>query len=91
MKHTHKYVRIKIGKSKRIKFKCAIPGCAHSIEPELVVGRFTVCNICQKEFVMNKEAMQRAFPRCSDCIERKVDAANKDEILLIEDFVKGIM
>jgi hypothetical protein len=40
---------------------------------------------------MNKEAMQRAFPRCSDCIERKVDAANKDEILLIEDFVKGIM
>jgi hypothetical protein len=66
-KHTHKYIRIKIGKNKRIEYRCAIPGCVHHIRPELVTGRFSLCNKCNNEFTMDKYATKLAKPTCLSC------------------------
>lgn len=68
-KHTHKYERIRLGKNKRVEFKCVIPGCVHHIAPELVVGRLSICFECGDEFVMTKYNVKKhAKPRCINCI-----------------------
>jgi len=66
-RHTHKYIRIKIGKNKRIEFKCALPGCVHHIKPELAEGRMSICNICSREFCLTSDAMKLAKPHCITC------------------------
>lgn len=77
-KHTHKYVRVKIGKNKRILFKCAIEGCVHTCRPELLVGRKSICNRCGDEFVITKELSELAKPHCFDCTKsNRVDEINK--------------
>lgn len=66
-KHIHKYVRIKLGKNKRIEFKCALPTCVHHIKPELAVGRLSQCNRCGVPFILTKVALTRAKPHCDAC------------------------
>ena len=66
-KHVHKYIRIKIGKNKRVEYRCSIAGCVHHIRPELVIGRFSKCNKCNDEFTMDKYATKLAKPTCQEC------------------------
>jgi hypothetical protein len=67
MKHTHKYYRIRVGRDKRPVFRCAIPGCVHKCEKELVIGRFTICHRCDEEVVMTRKMVELAKPHCDDC------------------------
>lgn len=71
-KHIHKYVRIKVGKNKRIEYKCAIPGCVHKVREEYAVGRESLCNRCGNVFYLNKENMRLAKPHCPYCTKNKV-------------------
>lgn len=68
-KHTHQYVRIKIGKNKRIEFKCSVDGCVHHIRPELAIGRNSICYRCGNTFVLDKANMQLARPHCDVCTD----------------------
>ncbi len=70
-KHTHQYIRIKLGKDKRAHMKCAVRGCPHNLRPELAVGRFSICNRCFNEFVLTKANMQLAKPHCDECTDSK--------------------
>jgi hypothetical protein len=76
--HIHKYIRIKIGKTKRIEYKCAIPGCVHHIREELIDGRQSLCNRCSKPFFMDKKNMKLAKPHCDECtMSNKQSKINK--------------
>ena len=80
-KHTHCYIRIKLGKNKRIEYKCSIPGCVHHLRyPELVVGRMTQCNRCNDEFIFEKRHLELAKPHCDKC----TNSRNKDREKLLE-------
>lgn len=83
-KHTHKYYRIRIGKNKRIEFKCGINGCVHHLTPELALGRLCICWVCGKEFYLNRESLKRAKPRCDECIERKIKVDESDVEAVLE-------
>lgn len=84
MRHTHKYIRIRIGKNKRIRFKCDIAGCPHSIEPELAINRKSICNRCGDEFILTRSSLDLAKPHCNSCtnshkhekINRLIDVLN---------------
>jgi hypothetical protein len=79
-KHVHKYVRIKLGRNKdRIEYKCALPGCPHHLEKELVVGRISICNFCGDEFVMDLYSTKLAKPHCLNC------GKNKEKIEKVRD------
>ena len=81
-KHTHKYQRIKIGKNKRVEFKCAIPGCVHHIIPELVLGRPSICWNCGDEFIITKYNIKaHAKPKCLKCQKGKENITNLIAIL----------
>ncbi len=67
----HKYVRIKIGKNKRVVFKCSILGCVHTCRDELIIGRKSICNSCGNEMFMTKLNTKLAKPHCDDCTKHK--------------------
>ena len=71
MNHTHKYVRIYVGRNKRVEYKCALPGCVHKVRAEYIVGRISLCNRCEKEFVLDKENVRLAKPHCLNCTKTK--------------------
>ena len=60
----HRYVRIKIGKNKRILFKCSLPTCPHTLIPEKLEGRESLCNKCGKPFIITKSNVKQAKPNC---------------------------
>lgn len=70
MKHVHKYIRIKLSNG-TLKARCSIAGCAHYIPIELAVGRISICNICNNEFVLEKRHFKNAKLHCDDCFKKK--------------------
>ena len=73
----HKYVRVKNGpKATKIYYKCAIPGCIHKVEKPFAVGRFSICNICNEQFVLDSVSLQLSKPHCARCTKSE----KKDEL-----------
>ena len=66
-KHIHKYIKIKVGRNRRVEYKCALPGCTHVTRPEYIPGRQSICNRCDKPFFLDKDNMQLLNPRCLTC------------------------
>lgn len=69
--HIHKYKKIKMGEDYKV-YKCTLPGCPHYIRPELVVGRFSLCWMCEESFVMTEVSATRLKPKCQGCIDKTV-------------------
>lgn len=80
-KHVHKYHRIRLGKNKRIEYKCAIPGCVHHLPPELVIGRECICWVCGEPFYLDKWALQLAKPHHRECIRKSNNRARILEMM----------
>lgn len=78
---THKHYR-----PSRLVFVCQKPLCNHQLDTIRAIGKLNECNICHRPFVMDKETVQRAMPRCQDCIVRK----QSDVINKLDDFLKDI-
>jgi hypothetical protein len=78
-KHIHKYHRIRLGKNRRIEYKCAIPGCVHHIVPELALGRESICWTCGEAFFLDKLALQLAKPHHRECGKK-----NNNRIKILE-------
>lgn len=66
-KHIHKYQRIGLGKNGYEVYKCQIPGCSHYIQPELVVGRLSLCCRCGTEITMTHSHARLVKPLCLNC------------------------
>jgi len=79
--HIHKYTRVKLGK-KPI-YKCALVGCTHFIQVELVEGRNAICNRCECIFPITKRTLKNcpAKPHCERCYKKKPEDISVDEAL----------
>ena len=72
-KHIHKYVRKKFGSKGFIIYRCILPGCTHFISADLIIGRESICNKCDKPFIITIN-LALARPHCIDCTKgRKSD------------------
>ena len=95
-KHIHLYKRIDLRpKWKQIKnpelppylvFACQKPTCQHWVEVARALGLLNECNVCHNPFILDKETVKKARPRCTDCIVRKV----KPEINKLNELLKDI-
>lgn len=85
MKHKgpHKLTRITLGRrNDYILYKCTIRGCTHTIQPQLLVGRETLCNECDLPVIIanGKDLLEK--PKCNSCRKRaEVDMDKVEEIV----------
>lgn len=71
IKHVHKYFRRKMGKG-YIVYACALPDCTHYIREDLVVGKKTVCWVCQRVTIVYRDSNGiLARPHCKSCTKTK--------------------
>ena len=78
LKHTHRYIR---WKKETGLYRCAHPDCTHFTEKSFLLGKRSVCNLCGDEFVLTREDLLLAQPRCPNCSNR---AGNKQRRKLRE-------
>jgi len=69
--HIHEYVKFGV-KFGELHYKCNHPDCFHTAPVSLIEGKRTMCAIChQKDFILTREDLRRAKPRCPDCSETR--------------------
>jgi hypothetical protein len=67
-KHIHTYGRFK---KKPGYYKCNAPNCTHFIQKDLLVGKYSLCNLCGQQFILSLQDLKLALPRCFDCSNSK--------------------
>jgi hypothetical protein len=72
LKHVHRYRRHTYKKSKTDIFFCTLEDCTLRIDPELTIGKRSICNMCGREFIMNTYSIKLKLPHCVDCTKVKV-------------------
>jgi hypothetical protein len=77
--HVHTYRRIN-----KDLWKCNDPYCTHTCRRELVQGKASICNKCDKEIVMTPSAMQRRSPLCLECSNTAEARSYKKAKALVE-------
>jgi len=76
--HPHKLKRHKYPSGNAVYF-CTLPDCHYKIDVPLALGKRSMCNICDREFIMNEYTIKLKFPHCNDCGKVKVtDAEGND-------------
>ena len=74
-KHTHKLKRHKY-KSGNYVYFCTLPDCNYKVDVPLALGKRTICNLCNSEFIINEYTIKLALPHCESC--SKVRITNLD-------------
>lgn len=69
-KHAHKFHRHKYSTS-RIIFFCVLPDCSFKSNPALLLGKRSICNICEEEFILTEYSLRLAKPHCEKCHKPK--------------------
>lgn len=77
LKHTHTMSRMTPRGTKppdQEKWKCLDPVCTYTATMEFLKGKLSLCCNCRKkEIMLDSERLQRKFPKCENCSERKKD------------------
>jgi hypothetical protein len=69
-KHVHKYHHIFPGNGPKL-WSCALPGCSHHMPrhyENTLVGKFSICWGCNKQFILDESSMEMDKPICSNCL-----------------------
>lgn len=72
--HVHKLKRHKYPSGNSVYF-CTLPDCNYKVDVPLALGKRTLCNICNNEFIINEYVIKLAKPHCPDCGKVKVKDA----------------
>lgn len=66
--HKHTWVK---HKQREGYFRCTGATC-YSIQPrDILIGKENACPFCGKTFLLSREDLRRAKPRCQDCSQTK--------------------
>ena len=84
-KHVHKYHHIDMSYGTKL-WACALPTCNHHMPKHIensLIGKFSICWNCAKNFILDTENMKLDKPICYDCANPKtevlLDLADKFE------------
>lgn len=69
--HTHKLKKHKYKTGVAVYF-CTLPDCHFKIDVALSLGKRTICNICNEEFIINEYTTRLTRPHCTGCGKVKV-------------------
>jgi hypothetical protein len=70
--HIHKYRRGKLGKS-YVVYSCVLPDCTHYLPEDKVVGKKSICWVCEKVTTVYKDKNGvLAKPHCKTCTKSKM-------------------
>lgn len=67
-KHVHKYHKLELAGQKV--WCCALPDCSHHMPKHYenaVIGKYSICWNCDKEFRLTPENMTDDMPTCDNC------------------------
>jgi hypothetical protein len=67
MKHVHKLRRHKYRKTGNSVFFCTLPECHYKIEVPLALGKISLCNYCDSEFIIDEYTLKLVKPHCRNC------------------------
>ncbi len=70
-KHVHKLKRHKYKTGNEV-FFCTLPDCHFKIEAALALGKKSLCNLCNAEFILNEYTVKLARPHCDACSKQKI-------------------
>lgn len=68
MKHTHTFVKHETRKGY---YRCNDPHCTSFFERSFIVGKASKCLDCGSEFILSREDLKRARPKCLKCSNTK--------------------
>lgn len=75
--HIHKYMRVINDRNKDyIVYKCMFPGCPHWLRKELLLGRESICWICNTSMFLNAADLSMKKPRHYNCRKIKEELAS---------------
>ena len=86
--HVHQYVKYKKRKNA---WRCNLPDCTHFADKEVVVGKYTQCNLCTNVFILTKEDARRTFPRCQECSNTKKSKNLREAQTLVNSVLGKLM
>lgn len=84
MNHVHTYVRF----TKDV-FRCSDKHCYHTANKTILVGKASICNECGEEFVLSRQDLRRARPRCLKCSKTKKALIQQSAAGLIDNLFKS--
>lgn len=81
LEHIHTYVR-----RNRTQYRCAHPDCTHYMLKSDLLGKRTVCGVCNTiTFMLSRSDLRRAVPRCIDCSNTLEAKKLKEKKLILEE------
>ena len=72
--HIHKLKRHKYPSGNAVYF-CTLPDCHYKIDVPLALGKRSLCNICDVEFIMSEYTIKLKLPHCNNCGKVKISDA----------------
>lgn len=66
--HIHKFVRIP-GKNTvgKVRYRCVQPNCYFVVSKDLLLGKQSLCSVCDTPIILDHYDLRRAAPRCINC------------------------
>jgi len=55
---------------------CILPDCQFKIDCALALGKKSICNLCNSEFIMTEYTVKLAKPHCEKCSKIKVNGSD---------------
>lgn len=68
VEHIHIYERPTWNKTI---YRCIDPGCPHYIKKGYLLGKYARCPECSNQFILTREKLLRARPKCDFCSNTK--------------------
>lgn len=68
LNHVHCYIKYK---GKLGLFRCNSPDCTHFTEKEAILGKLSLCTECGTAFILSRDDLRRARPKCLSCSNTK--------------------
>lgn len=66
--HIHTYERPRWNRNI---YRCVAPDCSHYIQKKYLLGKYSKCPECGNQFILDREKLLRAKPRCDFCSNTK--------------------
>jgi hypothetical protein len=82
-KGSHKLTKVTLGrKNDYVLYKCTLKGCTHTIPPQLLIGRETLCNECDLPLTIESSKDLIIKPKCRSCRSRgEVDMDEVEKVI----------
>lgn len=74
--HVHKLRKHVYKRSQHAVYFCMLEDCSFKIDCALALGKRSICNLCNKEFILTEYTVKLARPHCDACSKVKITGAD---------------